>query len=121
MGMEDNTSVEIQSAKIFQPSAGARSEGVVNESRPEDREGEEFGKLDPPGIGSDDERRRYGRKHTLIDYEGVVRHRCRIVGVGLVADIPKAQPVEPADDPLAGVGAKCQGVTEKNPLKRNDT
>jgi hypothetical protein len=95
----DNTSVEVQSAKFFQPSAGARSEGIVNESRPEDRKGEECGKLDPPGIGADDERRRYGRKHTLKDYEGVVRHRCRIIGI---------QAVKPADDPPASCRAKVR-------------
>jgi hypothetical protein len=49
-----------------------------------------------------------------------VRDRRRVIGVGLAAHIPEAQPVKPPDDPLAGVRAKREGVAEEDPLKRND-
>jgi len=35
--VDDNPSCELQGAKVFQPSAGAMSERVINESRPGNR------------------------------------------------------------------------------------
>jgi hypothetical protein len=70
--------------------------------------GEECGSIDPLGIGPDDERRRDDRKHALPGREGVVRDSCRIVYVGLAADIPETLPVKPADDPLASCRAEVR-------------
>jgi hypothetical protein len=70
--------------------------------------GEECGSIDPLGTGPDDERRRDDRKHVLLGRDGAVRDSCRIVYVGLAADIPETLPVKPADGPLASCRAKVR-------------
>jgi hypothetical protein len=70
--------------------------------------GEECGSIDPLGTGPDDERRRDDRKHAVPSRDGAVRDSCRIVYVGLAADIPETFPVKPADGPLASCRAKVR-------------
>ena len=112
--VHDDTAGEVQGAKIPQPSAHPPhpvSQGIVDEGRPENGESQKGGKLDPLGISPDDERRSDDRKHALKDHEGIVRDRCRVIGVGLPPHVPQTRPVEISDDSVPGVRTEGQGVS----------
>ena len=112
--VHDDTACEVQGAEIPKPSAHPPhpvTQGIVDKGRPEYGEGQKRGKLDPLGISPDDERRCDHRKHALKDHEGIMRDRCRVIGVGLPPHVPQTCPVEISDDSVPRVRTEGQGVS----------